>query len=317
MNLLVLFAAVSVIPAVSFALIPPDGYNDVDSNGAGVTELFSYNVFGGLQKGFSHFSHETKCVMKFTIFLPPNVANGTAKAPVLYFLPGMTADEKSVLFYTLFHYHAVKYNLIVVSPDTSPRGLHLPGEGKSKQYGEGAGWYVDATQAPWKDHYRMSSYVTKELPTLIEKEFFKYVVTGKKSIMGHSMGGHGALILSMRNPGMYRSSTAFAPMCNPSALPPLLFAPFKEYFGENQTLWREWDATYLIQKYKGPDLHFLVDQGTDDKLLPVLGDWNFTQAAKKANVSVNFRLQPGYNHIFIVPGFIGDHIKLHAEALAN
>src|SRR2546429_1833342 len=122
MSPLVIFALLSVISALSFG-------QPISSNG--VTELFSYNIFGGVQKGFSHFSHETKCVMKFTLFLPPKVVNGTAKAPVLYFLPGMTGDEKAVVFYSHFHSHAVKYNLIVVSSDTSPRGLHLPGEGKS------------------------------------------------------------------------------------------------------------------------------------------------------------------------------------------
>jgi S-formylglutathione hydrolase len=224
---------------------------------AKVKEVSSSKSFGGLQKVFSHESVELKCEMKFSLYVPPKALDGE-KCPVLYFLSGLTCTEQNFIVKCGFQRYAAENNLIVVGPDTSPRGFNFPGEHDDYDFGSGAGFYLNATQEPWKTNYRMYSYVTEELPGLIESEF-TFVEPGKRSISGHSMGGHGALICSLKNPGFYTSTSAFAPISNPSQVPWGQKA-FKEYLGSNEESWKEWDATTLAKNYSGPPISMLVDQ---------------------------------------------------------
>lgn len=282
-----------------------------------VTEVSSAKCFGGLQKVYSHESDELKCKMNFAIYLPPSVANTDSKVkrPVLYWLSGLTCTEQNFITKSAFQRYASENELIVVAPDTSPRGVPISGDEDSWDFGTGAGFYVDATTDGWKDHYRMFSYVTSELINLIETEF-PCVAAGKRSISGHSMGGHGALICALKKPTLYTSVSAFAPINNPINVPWGQKA-FKGYLGPDESKWVEWDATCLIAKHKGPDLHFLVDQGTADPWLEVqLDGKKFIQAASEGKVPLNYRIQEGYEHgYFFVATFIEEHIKYHTKFL--
>ncbi|KAF2344274.1 S-formylglutathione hydrolase, partial [Trinorchestia longiramus] len=171
--------------------------------------------FGGDQKVFSHLSEELKCEMKFAVYEPPQLAAGPV--PVLYWLSGLTCTEQNFITKAGAQQHAAKYGLLVVCPDTSPRGCNIEGEDADYDFGTGAGFYVDATEEPWKKNYRMFSYVNDELPKLVAANF--NIIPGKTGIMGHSMGGHGALISALKRPGQYQSVSAFAPICHPSACP--------------------------------------------------------------------------------------------------
>lgn len=222
-----------------------------------VTEVSSSKSFGGLQKVFSHESEELKCKMNFAVYVPPKALDGEV-CPVLYWLSGLTCTEQNFIVKCGYQRYAAENNLVVVAPDTSPRGVNIPGEDDDWDFGSGAGFYVNATQEPWKKHYRMFSYVTDELPALIESEF-DFVEPGKRSISGHSMGGHGALICALKNPGFYVSASAFAPINNPSKVPWGQKA-FKGYLGPDEESWKDWDATCLAKGYSGPPISFLVDQ---------------------------------------------------------
>lgn len=222
-----------------------------------VTEVSSSKCFGGLQKVFSHDSEELKCKMNFSLFVPPKALEGQ-KCPVLYFLSGLTCTEQNFIVKSGYQRYAAENNLVVVGPDTSPRGVNIPGEDDDYDFGSGAGFYVNATLDPWKKHYRMYSYVSEELPALIDSEF-PFVEPGKRSISGHSMGGHGALICTLKNPGMYASTSAFSPISNPSRVPWGQKA-FKGYLGFDEESWKEWDATEIAKKYSGPPNSILVDQ---------------------------------------------------------
>ena len=222
-----------------------------------VISLVSSNkCFGGKQEVYSHQSEELKCKMNFSIYIPSKASDGI-KVPVLYFLSGLTCTEQNFIIKSGFQRYASEEGLIVVGPDTSPRGLNIDGEDTDWDFGTGAGFYVDSTQDKWKDNYRMYSYVTKELPKIIENNF--PVIIGCQSISGHSMGGHGALICSLKNPGLYKSVTAFSPISNPSK-GKWGQKCFNGYLGPNPKDWEEWDATLLAAKYNGPPLHLLIDQ---------------------------------------------------------
>lgn len=223
-----------------------------------LTEVSTAKCFGGHQKVFSHDSQELGCNMKFAVYVPPQAETAGAQLPVLYWLSGLTCTEQNFITKSGFQRYAAENNVVVVSPDTSPRGLSIAGEDDDWDFGSGAGFYVNATQDPWKNNYRMYSYVTEELPALIESEL-PYVQKGRKSISGHSMGGHGALICALKNPGAYVAATAFAPISNPSQVPWGQKA-FTGYLGPDNELWKEWDATELAKTYTGPSLHLLVDQ---------------------------------------------------------
>lgn len=193
--------------------------------------------------------------MKFSVYLPPKALAGE-KLPVLYWLSGLTCTEENFMIKSGFQRYAAENNLIVVGPDTSPRGVQIEGQDDSWDFGSGAGFYVDATEEKWAKHYRMYSYVTKELPQIVEAEL--PVVPGSRSISGHSMGGHGALICSLKNPGVYKSVSAFAPISNPSECPWGVKA-FTGYLGSDKEAWKAWDATHLVQQYSGPPLELLID----------------------------------------------------------
>lgn len=281
-----------------------------------VKEIASNKCFGGIQKIFSHQSEVLGCRMNFGVFLPPNsAAENPKQSPVLYWLSGLTCTETNFVQKAGFQRYAAAHNLIVVNPDTSPRGCNIEGEDDSYDFGSGAGFYVDATEKKWAAHYRMYTYVTNELPKLVESNF--PVIPGKRSIFGHSMGGHGALISSLKNPGMFCSVSAFAPICNPINCPWGQKA-FSGYLGEDRSTWEAYDATELIKKYSGSPLNILIDQGDADEFYicaQLLPD-NFLRAAQDSGVPVKYRLQKGYDHsYFFMSTFMEDHVKHHAQFL--
>lgn len=277
-----------------------------------ITQKTANKVFGGWQKVFTHKSAELKCEMSFGVFLPAQSEIG--KCPVIYWLSGLTCTEQNFITKAGSQKYAAEKGVIVVAPDTSPRGCNIEGEDDSWDFGTGAGFYVDATEQKWKENYRMFSYVTKELRQVVNDNF---PTNGKQSIMGHSMGGHGALICALKNPGVYSFVSAFAPICNPTQCPWGQKA-FHGYLGEDRKTWNEYDATELVKSYAGPPLQILIDQGSEDGFLKdgqLLPD-NLVAACAKAKVPVVYRLQPGYDHsYYFMATFIEDHIAKHAESL--
>lgn len=276
--------------------------------------LSSVKCFGGFQKVFEHCSETLKCTMKFAVYLPSKAESG--KVPVLYWLSGLTCTEQNFITKAGAQRYAEEYGLALVAPDTSPRGCNIEGEEDSWDFGSGAGFYVNATQENWKTNYNMYSYVTDELPTLINNNF--PVLSDRQSIFGHSMGGHGALVCALKNPGRYVSVSAFAPICNPINCPWGQKA-FSGYLGDDRESWKKWDACELVAHYKGPlSSYILIDQGKDDsfyhqkQLLPE----NFVEACREVGVQVVLRLQEGYDHSYnFISSFVGDHIQHHAKAL--
>jgi len=277
-----------------------------------ITAVSRNQCFGGVQGVYSHESRETGCVMRFGVFLPPQAE--ARKGPVLYWLSGLTCTEENFIVKAGAQRVAAELGLAIVVPDTSPRGLKIPGESDNYDFGLGAGFYVDATQAPWSRGYRMYSYVVKELPALIESEF--PVDSARAGIFGHSMGGHGALTIALKNPDTYKSVSAFAPICS------TMRCPWGEkaltgYLGADRTLWREYDATALVESrgWQGPAL--LVDQGTNDQFLESqLKPELLKEACTRAGVSLDLRLREGYDHsYFFIASFIEDHLRFHARNL--
>lgn len=261
---------------------------------------------------YSHESRETGCVMRFGAFLPPQAE--AHAVPVLYWLSGLTCTEENFIVKAGAQRAAAQLGLAIVAPDTSPRGLKIPGEDDSYDFGTGAGFYVDATQAPWSRGYRMYSYVTKELSQVVASEF--PVDAARAGIFGHSMGGHGALTIALKNPAHYRSVSAFAPISSP------MRSPWGEkaltgYLGTDRALWRDYDAAALIESrgWTGPAL--LVDQGTDDQFLQSqLKPDLLAQACRRSGVALELRLQEGYDHsYFFIASFIDDHLRFHARNL--
>lgn len=276
----------------------------------------SAKCFGGLQKVFEHTSEVLKCTMKFAVFLPSK--SDSARVPVLYWLSGLTCTEQNFITKAGAQRYAEEYGIAIVSPDTSPRGCNIEGEEENWDFGTGAGFYVNATQEKWKTNYNMFSYVTKELPSLVNSNF--PVLSDRAAISGHSMGGHGALICALRCPGKYKSVSALSPICNPSNCPWGLKA-FSGYFGANKEAWKDWDACDLARVYEGPPLpYILIDQGKEDSFLAEgqLLPENLVEACREGGVQVVLRMQEGYDHSFyFVSTFIGDHIKHHASYLVD
>lgn len=280
-------------------------------------ELISSNkCFGGYQKVYSHHSKELDCEMKFAIYLPPGSDEPSVKLPVLYWLSGLTCNELNFVQKAGAQKYAAEHNIIIVCPDTSPRGLDLPGQDDSYDFGTGAGFYVDAITDPWNKHYKMFTYVTKELIEVVNHNFS--TLENVQSIFGHSMGGHGALISALRCPGLYKSVSAFSPIANPTKCPWGKKA-FTGYLGTDTTLWNEWDATELVKKYNGPPLQLLVDQGTDDEFLEgQLFPENLLMACQDANVICVYNKRHGYDHsYFFIASFVGEHIACHAKFLKS
>ena len=283
---------------------------------AALNGVSSVKCFGGFQKVFEHESSELKCRMKFSVYLPPQVEE--EKVPVLYWLSGLTCTEQNFITKAGAQRLASTLGLALVAPDTSPRGCNVEGEDESWDFGTGAGFYVDATEEKWKTNYRMYSYVTSELPEVVRNNF--NVIPDRQSVFGHSMGGHGALICTLKNPGMYRSVSAFSPICNPTNCAWGKKA-FTGYLGSDQDKWKDWDATELVKKYSGPPFSYvLIDQGkadsflTDGQLLPN----NFVQSAQEAGVPVVLRMHEDYDHsYYFIASFVEDHMRHHAAALKS
>ncbi|RVE45585.1 hypothetical protein evm_009782 [Chilo suppressalis] len=255
--------------------------------------------------------------MNFSIYLPPQ-AEGDVKLPVIFFLSGLTCSEQNFITKSGFQRYAAEHGIIVVGPDTSPRGIKIQGDDDSWDFGVGAGFYLDATKEPWSTYYRMGSYVNKELYELILSAF-PVVDPDRIGIMGHSMGGHGALVSTLRNPGLYKTVSAFAPICNPSKCPWGEKA-FTGYLGDNKSEWASWDATELVKKYNGPPLTLLLDQGAGDtfytakQLLPE----NLVEACRSVGVPVILNLREDYDHsYYYISTFIGEHFDFHAKILKS
>lgn len=277
-------------------------------------ELLATNVcFDGEHRRYRHSSATLQCDMEFAVFLPPSALGEKGKpAPVLYWLSGLTCTDQNFMQKAGAQKLAARLGLAIVCPDTSPRGVDLPGEHDSYDFGSGAGFYVNATEQPWAPHYRMYDYVVKELPQLVENEL---PLSGERSVSGHSMGGHGALICALKNPGYYKSVSAFAPIANPMACPWGQKA-FKGYLGDDQSKWEAWDATRLIPTAK-ERLPLLVDQGTADEFLETqLNPETLADVCEKFHHHINLRMHRGYDHsYFFIASFIDDHLNHHAGAL--
>jgi len=274
-------------------------------------QVSSVKAFGGSVQRYSHTSDVLHCTMHFSVFVPPQ-AQQQQSVPVVYWLSGLTCTDENFTQKAGAQRVAAALGLFLVAPDTSPRGVNIEGEDDSWDFGSGAGFYVTATEPKWAKNYNMYDYVTKELPALINANF--PVLADRQSITGHSMGGHGALICALKNPGKYKSVSAFAPISNPINCPWGQKA-FNGYLGGNQDSWQAWDATELAKNYEGPDLHILIDQGLDDKfykekqLLPEA----LRDASKQ---SIQLRLQDGYDHsYYFIASFIEEHLRHHASFL--
>lgn len=267
--------------------------------------------FGGTIGFYSHPSKEIGAEMKFSVYVPP--AAKERRLPVLYFLAGLTCTEETFMIKAGALRLAAELGLIVVAPDTSPRGLGLPGEDDDWDFGTGAGFYIDAEAEPWRRNYRMYSYVTKELPAVIEARF--PTDKDRRGVFGHSMGGHGALVVALKNPQAYRSVSAFAPISNPSSVPWGNKA-FSNYLGPDRARWADWDASLLMSKRPFPDA-ILVDQGMRDQFLETqLHPEALEAAAKHSGQSLTLRRHEGYDHSYwFIQSFIEGHMRWHAERL--
>ena len=270
-----------------------------------------YKCFGGSQEVWEHSSDALGCVMKLGVYLPPQAAS--KPCPVVYWLSGLTCTEQNFITKAGAQRVASELGLILVAPDTSPRG---PGVADDDDYdlGMGAGFYINATREPWASHYKMYDYIVSELPQLIEKTFDK-ATTSKRSILGHSMGGHGALMIALKNPGMYQSVSAFSPIVAPSKVPWGEKA-FTAYLGEDEEAWKQWDTCELVAN-ASERLMLLVDQGTDDSFYASqLQTEKLREACEAAGHPFNIRLQEGYDHsYYFISTFIEDHLRHHASAL--
>jgi len=278
-------------------------------------ERLAFNkCFDGWLQRFCHRSGVLGCDMIFSIFLPPQVEEG-ARVPVLYWLSGLTCTDENFMQKAGAQRIAAELGIALVAPDTSPRGEGVAdAPDGAYDLGLGAGFYVNATQAPWDPHYRMYDYVVIELPALIERHF---PVTRERALSGHSMGGHGALVCALRNPGRYRSVSAFAPIVNPCDCPWGIKA-FRHYLGEDRALWRQYDSCALIGS-SGQTLPMLIDQGREDEFLDTqLRPQRLVRAAAAAGYPLTLNYHPGYDHsYYFIASFIEAHLRFHAVWLAS
>jgi len=277
-----------------------------------VERLESHAAAGGRQEVWRHASAVLGCDMRFGVYLPPAALRGE-RCPVLYWLSGLTCTEQNFITKAGAQAHAAAHGLIVVAPDTSPRG---PGVADDPAYdlGQGAGFYLNATQAPWSAHFRMEDYVVDELPALVEQHF---PVTGRRSLSGHSMGGHGALSLALRHPGCYASASAFSPIVAPSQVPWGQKA-FAAYLGPDAAAWAAHDTVALVAGAT-ERLALWVDQGEADEFLASQLRPELLEAAcAAAGHPLTLRRHPGYDHsYYFIASFIGEHLAFHARALAG
>ena len=274
------------------------------------TERIEHHAcFGGWQDVYRHRSEVLGCDMTVGVYLPPQVEQGPC--PVLYWLSGLTCTEQNFITKAGAQRYAAEHGIILVAPDTSPRGEDVA-DAEGYDLGKGAGFYVNATQAPWASHYRMYDYIVDELPAWVEAD---PMASDRRAISGHSMGGHGALTIALKNPGRYRSVSAFSPIVAPTQVPWGQKA-FAAYLGDDREAWKAWDTVELIRQAR-EQLPLLVDQGDADEFLQgQLKPELLQAAAAEAGHPLTLRMQPGYDHsYYFIASFIGDHIAHHAAAL--
>ena len=277
--------------------------------------LSRHACHGGVLGYYRHRATSTDCEMKFAVFEPPVSASdaGHSRFPVLYYLAGLTCTEETFVTKACALEHAARLGLMLVAPDTSPR-VQLPGDRDSWDFGAAAGFYLDATQAPWSRHYRMYSYVVDELPKVVAANFRADLA--RSGIMGHSMGGHGALTIALKNPQRYCSVSAFAPIVAPSQVPWGNKA-FSGYLGGERASWAQYDACELVRQGRRFPDSILVDQGTSDKFLKEqLRPELLEEACKAAGQPLDLRLHSGYDHgYFFIQSFIASHLEWHGRRL--
>jgi S-formylglutathione hydrolase len=274
-----------------------------------------HRAFDGRQGFYEHDSAACAGPMRFSVYLPPAALAG-AKVPAVYFLAGLTCTDETFLIKAGAQRVAAELGLALVACDTSPRATRFPGDDEAWDFGLGAGFYLDATQAPWSAAYRMHTYVVEELPALVEREL--PVAPTARGIFGHSMGGHGALVLALRNPKRYGSVSAFAPICAPSQVPWGEKA-FSRYLGDDRQAWKAWDACALIAGGARFDGTLLVDQGTKDQFLEQqLRPDLLRTACAQAGQPLELRMRDGYDHSYwTIATFVEDHLRHHARALES
>ncbi|MGG7981061.1 S-formylglutathione hydrolase [Klebsiella aerogenes] len=273
--------------------------------------LEEHRCYEGRQQRWRHHSSTLNCAMTFSIFLPP--ATETAPPPVLYWLSGLTCNDENFTTKAGAQRVAAELGIALVMPDTSPRGDDVADDA-GYDLGKGAGFYLNATQAPWAAHFRMYDYLRDELPQLINNQF---QVADRCAISGHSMGGHGALIMALKNPGRFTSVSAFAPIVNPCKVPWGQKA-FSAYLGDDEATWQEWDSCALMQASQAGDaIPTLIDQGDADQFLGTqLQPAVLAEAARQKQWPLSLRIQPGYDHsYYFIATFIEDHLRFHAKHL--
>lgn len=275
-------------------------------------QIGNQKCFNGWQQRFSHTSNTLNCDMTFSIYLPPQVEQGE-KVPVLYFLSGLTCSDENFVQKAGAQRIAAELGIAIVTPDTSPRGDTVPDdENGAYDFGLGAGFYLNATEQPWAKNYKMYDYIVKELPTLIEANFS---VNDKRSIFGHSMGGHGALTIGLKNPDRYQSISAFSPISNPINCPWGVKA-FENYLGTDKSTWLDYDACNLIQnsKFQTP---IMIDQGLNDEYLSEqLGIDTLIQTAKQKDYPMTIAKHEGYDHYYhFIASFVEGQLHFHAQHL--
>ena len=280
---------------------------------AAIETISEHGCFGGVQGFYRHQSITIGLPMKFSVYQPPAAKLGPV--PVLFYLAGLTCTEETFMIKAGAQRFAAEHGLMLVSPDTSPRDTGIDGVDRDWDFGTGAGFYVDATEAPWAQHFRMYSYIVSELREIITKNFAARA--DRIGVFGHSMGGHGALVLALRNPEIYKSVSAFAPIAAPSKCPWGEKA-FSGYLGEDRLRWKDYDASRLMRQSSSPfPAGILIDQGLSDKFLnSQLMPQEFESACKLAAQPLTLRRHAGYDHgYYFIATFIEDHIRFHAKIL--
>lgn len=280
-----------------------------------ITQVSQTKAFDGKQLQFEHQSKRLNCKMRFAIYLPP-IASETHKVPVFYWLSGLTCNDENFMQKAGALKLAAELGIAIVAPDTSPRGDDVPDDvDEAWDFGLGAGFYLNATEQPWSKHYQMYDYIVDELPALIESNF---PINDKRTISGHSMGGHGALVIALRNPSRYKAASAFSPISHPTESPWGIKA-FTNYLGSDETDWCQYDATLLMLKANNKEYRvpLLVDQGTDDGFLEEhLNPQALIDAALEKDYPLQHRMQQGYDHsYYFISSFIDDHLQFHFSKL--
>ena len=273
--------------------------------------LSEHKCFDGLQLRVRHPSAANHCEMTYSLYLPPQALAG-GRVPLLYWLSGLTCTDENFTQKAGAQRYAAQYGLALVMPDTSPRGEGVPDD-PAYDLGQGAGFYLNATQTPWAQHYHMYDYITAELPAHLAAH---YPLDDGAGIAGHSMGGHGALQIALKNPARYAAVSAFAPIVNPGDTPWGQKA-FTAYLGDDKHAWRDWDSTALLATARAQHLPIRIDAGDADEFRPrEIRCETFVDAARQAGYRVDYHLHPGYDHsYYTIASYIGAHIAFHAEAL--